>query len=174
MATEHHQEAYVTNTQAYRRTVSALFDKRADALKAVEELVRAGIPRTAVRVTPENDVTASGSTITAYDASRDEKGFWATLADFFMPDDDRYTYAEAINRGSILVTVTVDGTQADRAEEVLEQHQDRQLGGAGGMLAKGRLVRVRRRSQNNRSGHWRQCERCFHHPERKCRGAGAA
>jgi uncharacterized protein (TIGR02271 family) len=121
MTTDHHQEAYVMNTQAYGRTVTALFDKREDALKAVEELVRAGIPRTAVRVTPDKDVTA-GSTITAYDASRDEKGFWATLADFFMPDDDRYTYAEAMNRGSILVTVTVDGAQADLAEDILEQH----------------------------------------------------
>lgn len=110
------------NTQANRRTVTALFDKREDALKAVEEVVRAGIPRTAVRVTPDKDVTASESSITAYDASRDEKGFWATLADFFMPDDDRYTYAEAMNRGSILVTITVDGAQADRAEDILEQH----------------------------------------------------
>jgi len=110
------------NTQAYRRTVTALFDKRADALNAVEELVRAGIPRTAVRVTPEQDVTAPGSTVTAYDTNRDEKGFWATLADFFMPEDDRYTFAEAMNRGSILVTVTVDGAQADRAEDILEQH----------------------------------------------------
>jgi len=111
------------NTQAYHRTVTALFDKRAEALKAVEELERAGIPPTAVRVTPDKDVTVSGSGVTAYDANRDEKGFWATLADFFMPDNDRYTYAEAMNRGSILVTVTVDGSQADRAEEILEQHR---------------------------------------------------
>jgi len=123
MATDHHLEAYFMNTQAHRRTVTALFDKRADALKAVEDLVRAGIPRSAVRVTPEQDLTASGSTITPYDAHRDEKGFWATLADFFMPEDDRYTFAEAMNRGSILVTVTVDGAQADRAEDILEQHE---------------------------------------------------
>jgi len=110
------------NTQAYRRTITAVFDQRADALKAVEELVRAGISRSAIHVSPEKDVTVSGSTVTAYDASRDEKGFWATLADFFMPDDDRYTYAEAMNRGSILVTVTVDGPQADRAEDILEEH----------------------------------------------------
>jgi len=110
------------DTQSHRRAVTALFDKRADALKAVEELVSAGIPRTAVRVTPEKDVTTSGSTtMTAYDAGRDEKGFWATLADFFMPEDDRYTYAEAMNRGSILVTATVDGAQADLAEDILEK-----------------------------------------------------
>jgi len=110
------------NAPAYRRTVTALFDKRTDALAAVEELVRAGIPRTAVRVTPEKDVTAASSANTAYDSSRDEKGFWATLADFFMPEDDRYTYAEAMNRGGILVTATVDGTQADLAEDILEQY----------------------------------------------------
>jgi uncharacterized protein (TIGR02271 family) len=109
-------------TQTYRRTVTALFDKRADALRAVEELVRAGIPRTAVRVTPETDVTTSGATAPAYDATRDEKGFWATLADFFLPEEDRYTYAEAMNRGSILVSVTVEGTQADRVEDILEQY----------------------------------------------------
>jgi len=75
-----------------------------------------------VRLTPEKDVARSGSASTAYDAGRDEKGFWATLADFFMPDDDRYTYAEAMNRGSVLVTVMVDETQADRAEEILEEY----------------------------------------------------
>jgi hypothetical protein len=82
ICSEHQQEAYAMDTQTYRRTVTALFDKRADALKAVEEVVRAGIPRTAIRVTPETDVTTSGKTTSAYDTSRDEKGFWATLADF--------------------------------------------------------------------------------------------
>jgi hypothetical protein len=92
--------------QTYRRTVTALFDKRSDALKAVEEVVRAGIPRTAIHVTPETDLTTSGATAPAYDATRDEKGFWATLTDFFMPEEDRYTYAEAMNRGDILVSVS--------------------------------------------------------------------
>jgi uncharacterized protein (TIGR02271 family) len=110
------------DTQTHLRTLTALFDQRADALKAVEELVRAGIPRSAVRVTPESDAPTSGTTTTPYDHTKDEKGFWATLADFFMPEEDRYTYAEAMHRGSILVSVNVDGTQADRAEDILEQY----------------------------------------------------
>jgi len=108
--------------------VTALFDTRAEAQTAVEELVRTGIPPTDVRITPENDVAASGIAATgaphtSYDRSKDEKGFWAALADFFMPDEDRYTYAEAMNRGSIMVSVTVDDArEADEAEEILEKH----------------------------------------------------
>jgi uncharacterized protein (TIGR02271 family) len=109
-------------TQTHLRTVTALFDQRADALKAVEELVRAGIPRPSVRVSPESDTPVSGTTTSSYDYGKDEKGFWASLADFFMPEEDRYTYAEAMHRGSILVSVNVEGNQADRAEDILEQY----------------------------------------------------
>lgn len=106
--------------QDTQRTITALFDKRADAMKAVDELVTAGIPRTAVRISPETDTAPS--TTTAYDTKRDEKGFWASLEDFFMPEEDRYTYTEAMNRGGILVSVMVDGAHADQAEDILEQH----------------------------------------------------
>jgi uncharacterized protein (TIGR02271 family) len=109
-------------TQTHLRTVTALFDQRADALKAVEELVRAGIPRSSVRVSPESDTPVSGTTTSSYDYGKDEKGFWASLADFFMPEEDRYTYAEAMHRGSILVSVNVEGNQADRAVDILEQY----------------------------------------------------
>ena len=109
------------NTQSTNRTITALFDKRSDAMKAVDELVAAGIPRTAVRVSPETDATTS-TTTTSYDTSRDEKGFWASLGDLFMPDEDRYTYAEAMHRGSIMVSVSVDAAHAERAEDILETH----------------------------------------------------
>jgi len=105
------------------RTVTALFDNRADANRAIEELVRAGISRSAVRLTPETDVSSAKETRTSsYDAARDEKGFWASLAGMFMPDEDRYTYAEAMNRGSIMVSATVDEAQAETAEALLERH----------------------------------------------------
>ncbi len=103
------------------RTITALFDKRSDAMLAVEELVRAGIPRSAVRVSPETDAASTGATA-AYDANRDEKGFWASLGDLFMPDEDRYTYAEALHRGSVMVSVSVDAAHADTAEDILEIH----------------------------------------------------
>jgi uncharacterized protein (TIGR02271 family) len=73
-----------------------------------------------VRVPPDNDVASP--TTTSYDTTLDEKGFWASLGELFMPDDDRHTYAEAMHRGSIMVSVSVDDTHADRAEDILEQY----------------------------------------------------
>ena len=96
-----------------QQMISAIFDSRPEALRAVDELVKAGIPRTSVRLLPENEVPAATAT-GSYDQKRDDKGFWASLADFFLPDDDRYTYAEAMNRGSIMVSVTVDPAHSDQ------------------------------------------------------------
>jgi uncharacterized protein (TIGR02271 family) len=105
-----------------QQTMTALFDNRGDATKAITELTAAGIPRASIKLMPE-DETASGSTMgTAYDTGRDEKGFFASLSEFFLPDEDRSTYAEAMHRGSIMVTVTVDQTHAERAEDILEEH----------------------------------------------------
>jgi len=106
-----------------QQTITALFDTRAEATQAIEELVKAGIPRTTIKLMPEDDIaSASNTTRGSYDATRDEKGFWATLSDFFMPDEDRYTYAEAMHRGSIMVSVTVDEAQATRAEDILDKY----------------------------------------------------
>jgi uncharacterized protein (TIGR02271 family) len=104
-----------------QQMISAIFDSRPEALRAVDELVKAGIPRTSVRLLPENEVPAATAT-GSYDQKRDDKGFWASLADFFLPDDDRYTYAEAMNRGSIMVSVAVDPAHSDEAEDILEKH----------------------------------------------------
>ena len=105
------------------QTITALFDKREDANHAVDELIKDGIPATSIRVTPgaETGTTASSTTHTAYDTARDDKGFWASLGDFFMPDEDRHSYAEALHRGSILVAVTVEAAQVTLAEDILEQ-----------------------------------------------------
>ncbi len=107
-----------------QQTITALFDTRAEATQAIEELVKAGIPRTTIKLMPEDDFPSASNTATreSYDFTRDEKGFWATLSDFFMPDEDRYTYAEAMHRGSIMVSVTVDEAQATRAEDILEKY----------------------------------------------------
>lgn len=111
-----------TDTTTNHHTITALFDHRSEAMKAVDELVTAGIPRTAVRVSPETDVATTTTTTTAYDTARDDKGFWGTLGDLFMPDEDRHTYAEAMNRGSIMVSVSVDEAHAGLAEDILETH----------------------------------------------------
>jgi len=110
------------NLAMNHRTVTALFHNRGDATRAVEELVKAGISRSNVRLTPETDVpSGTGARTSSYDVGRDEKGFWASLADMFMPDEDRYTYAEAMNRGSIMVTATVSEAEAETAESILDR-----------------------------------------------------
>jgi len=119
------------------QVIAAFFDSRSDADMAINELVAAGIPRSQIRVMPETDEDMSSSSGTSstmsssstttgarsgYDTRSDEKGFWASLGDLFLPDEDRYTYAEAMNRGSIMVSVTVDSAQSETAEDILEQY----------------------------------------------------
>ena len=104
------------------QTITALFDNRAEAKRAVSQLVAAGIPASNIRTTPETDVAPATGTRTAYDTTRDDQGFWASLKDMFMPEEDRHTYAEALYRGSIMVAATVDEAHASRAEDILEEH----------------------------------------------------
>jgi stress response protein YsnF len=82
-------------------TITAFFDSRSEADRAVERLAGAGIPRASVRM------VADGNAATVATASPEEdKGFWASLADLFMPDEDRSVYAEGLRRGGFLVTVS--------------------------------------------------------------------
>jgi len=104
-----------------QQMITTFFDSRPEALRAIDELVKAGIPRSGVRILPESDAPVT-TTTGSYDQKRDDKGFWASLADFFLPEDDRYTYAEAMNRGSIMVSATVDSAHRDQAEDILEKH----------------------------------------------------
>src|ERR1700752_5072338 len=101
-----------------QQMITAFFDSRLEALRAVDELVKAGLPRSGVRLLPENEAPVT-TTTGSYDQKRDDKGFWASLADFFLPDDDRYTYAEAMNRGRIMVSETVAYAHRGIAEDIL-------------------------------------------------------
>lgn len=87
-------------TNSKTNTITAFFDNRSDADHAVERLVDAGISRSSVTVIEGGSETATSST------SREATGFWASLENFFFPDEDRNTYAEGLRRGGYLVTVT--------------------------------------------------------------------
>src|SRR3954463_13369967 len=75
-------------------TVTAMYSTRQDAEKAAAALRQdTAIGVTNVRVLPEHDVgTTTGTTGTA----SDESGFLASLRNFFMPEEDRYGYAEGL------------------------------------------------------------------------------
>jgi uncharacterized protein (TIGR02271 family) len=102
------------------RTITALFDSRAEAEQAVQALVsEVGLDRSAVRV----DLSSEAATTTgAAASSHEDRGFFASLKDLFVPDEDRHAYAEGMRRGGVLVSAQVDDARIDRAMDVLEQH----------------------------------------------------
>jgi uncharacterized protein (TIGR02271 family) len=99
-------------------TITAMFESRADADRAArsvrEDTNLAGLT---VRVLPETDTITDGVTTT----HREETGFLAALRHFFMPEEDRYVYAEGMRRGSYMVAVDADEIQTHRVMDLLEQ-----------------------------------------------------
>lgn len=99
-------------------SLTALFRTEDDAQDAVDALIAEGIPQSSIRLLPgyENDGDirpASGEV---------HSGFWQSLADFFMPNEDRYSYAEGLARGGYLVAVSnLDGSAYGRALEILDR-----------------------------------------------------
>jgi len=105
-----------------QQVITAFFDSRSEATKAIEELAKAGIPRAGIRLMPENEGSTSATPTTSYDTTKDEKGFWASLEEFFFPEEDRFTYAEAMHRGTIMVSASVDSAHSEIAEDILEKY----------------------------------------------------
>lgn len=101
------------------RTVTALFTSRDAAMRAADMLAtELRIQRSDVRVTP-----GEGMLDTGYDKARpyEETGFFAALKDMFLPDEDRYAYAEGLRRGHILLSATVDEAHMNAASALLER-----------------------------------------------------
>ena len=94
-------------------SVSAMFDTNADAQNAVSRLEALGISRTQIRT-----VEGAAQSTEQRTSTTEDKGFWDSLGDFFFPDEDRYTYAEGLSRGGVLVTVT--GLTAAHYDQVLD------------------------------------------------------
>jgi len=96
------------------QTKTAMYDTRGAAETARDGLISLGISGSdiSIRGTDDGDLAAAPAT--------EDKGFWASLADVFMPDDDRYTYAEGVRRGGYLLTARVPDGLAGDAEDVLE------------------------------------------------------
>jgi len=94
------------------RTVTAFFDTKQAASDAVEALVKAGFPRTTVKLVPGSQTSSHPD---------EEKGFWESLKDFFLPEEDRYTYAEGLRRGGYLVTVSTADADYQRALDILDR-----------------------------------------------------
>jgi uncharacterized protein (TIGR02271 family) len=104
-------EATTTNA---RRIITAFFEDRSAAERAIGKLTSAGLPRDQIRLVPGYESTGTDT------EPREIKGFWESLADFFLPDEDRYTYAEGLRRGGYVVSVTVSAEKYDDALSILD------------------------------------------------------
>lgn len=99
-----------------RQTLVAYFDSRSEADNAADALVAAGVNRDGIHLNAQGDTAAPAG------ASGTHKGFWESIADFFMPDDDRYAYDEGVRRGGATLVVSADEAQVDEVAEILERH----------------------------------------------------
>ena len=107
----------LSTTDVHSRTVTAFFDSRAAAQKATDDLIAAGVPREHIRMTEGSGGTSVG---TSTPTSSAEKGFWDELKDLFLPDQDRYGYAEGLRRGGYLLAVRVEEAYYTRAMDILD------------------------------------------------------
>ncbi|MBV8970888.1 MAG: YsnF/AvaK domain-containing protein [Sphingomonadaceae bacterium] len=96
------------------RTVTALFDSRSDAEAAKARLVASDIDAAHIHIT---DQGSAGATT----GSGSGHGFWQSLKDLFVSDEDRHAYGEGIRRGGYLLSAEVDERQADAAVRILDE-----------------------------------------------------
>jgi uncharacterized protein (TIGR02271 family) len=105
------------------RTVTALFDTRQEAEAAKARLQSSNIDADRIRVVDKDSSSSSSSyeSSSSSGSSGESRGFFASLSDMFMPDEDRHAYSEGISRGGFLVCAQVDDHEADEAVRILEE-----------------------------------------------------
>lgn len=98
------------------RTITAMFDSRADAEAGAARLREAGIDASHIHVHDQSTHKTSG----AYSTHQDQ-GTWASIKNAFLPDEDRHTYEEGFRRGGAVLTADVGDHHADEAVRALEE-----------------------------------------------------
>jgi uncharacterized protein (TIGR02271 family) len=103
------------------RTITGLFDSRAEAERTVETLVQQhGMDRNQITVTAAGSENVTAGTTER--RSEDHHGFLASLRDLFMPEEDRTTYAEGLRRGGIMVAVQAPDDRIEAVMDAFERH----------------------------------------------------
>lgn len=125
------------------RTITALFDTRADADAGAERLRQAGVnsvnvhdqtshsasghsasgfSETASADTAPADTRSSDTTgsATADSTTSKDRGLWAAIKNAVLPDEDRHTYEEGLRRGGFLLTADVEDDATPAAVRALE------------------------------------------------------
>jgi hypothetical protein len=108
---------------AHAYTLTALFESRSAAERAVDKLLAAGFSRHAVRLVPgfeEDRDHEPGDRASPRRGDPDGPGLFGPLASLFLPDEDRAAYGEGLRRGGFLVSVEADEAGHDRARDILD------------------------------------------------------
>ncbi|MGK7869716.1 YsnF/AvaK domain-containing protein [Falsiroseomonas sp. E2-1-a20] len=132
--------------QLMQRTLTAMFDTRAEAERAAETLRGLGLGAENIRMHQAEAGSGQGGTVATSAADRrEDRGFFGAIADLFMPDDDRATYSEGLRRGSTLLLAEVDEGRMHQAMDAMEaagavdldarEADWRQQGWSGGSMA---------------------------------------
>lgn len=98
------------------RTITAMFESRADAEAGKERLRAAGVDASHIQVHDQS----THQTGSQYSTHQD-RGTWASIKNAFLPDEDRHTYEEGFRRGHAVLTADVPDDQADDAVRALEE-----------------------------------------------------
>lgn len=93
--------------------ITAFFDSRDDALRAMDRLSAIGLDDGCLRLAEGQDPHAT--------AGAEGRGLLGVLNDLFFPEDDRATYEEGLSRGGYLLTARdVPADLYDTAVDVLD------------------------------------------------------
>jgi len=98
--------------------VTAFFDSRSNAEDAIERLVDAGVSRDSIRFMPGDERDPPDDPAAA--RRTEPGGFWGALGGWFLPDEDRHTYAEGLSRGGYLISVNASDEQYERVLDILD------------------------------------------------------
>jgi uncharacterized protein (TIGR02271 family) len=99
-------------------TIVAVYDTPAHAELAVQDIIAAGVPESAIS---RHVGTVSGTTTTTTVEPVREQGFWASLFGG-EPDSDTAVYDRSLQSGSTVVTVKAPEGHINRVMEILESH----------------------------------------------------
>lgn len=109
-----------------QHTLVAVFDNRADAQSAMDELLGAGFSQQDVRLS--EDSTTGASTTASTDTSVGDGSFTSGIKHFFSDlfgsdnDEPARKYSEAVTRGShVLTVVTASEPEVERAADLIER-----------------------------------------------------
>jgi uncharacterized protein (TIGR02271 family) len=99
-------------------TLVGIFDSVADAQDARRLLLQEGLDESMVRLTSSDTASMQGGAVT----TEDRRGFFARLFGLDEPDENVGHYAEAVRRGSTIVTVELDDeSRASQIVSLLEE-----------------------------------------------------